>query len=282
MLENTLVVKPMERGDNLSTPLVITYDNKPTEATRRFLRSLSSNAWEYTLLGEGDVWEGWPTRMKAYRSYLATLPDDKLIVLSDARDVVCLRGSKAFAKAFASYKKDMVACMELMCCGKFDVPEDFRCVQCTPLSRYWTFHGITALPQRKFVNNGLLAGKVKAILSLLEWSLEHKFTDDQLALGSYVNAFPDRVAVDTQAHLLHTTSFAFNAGIQSIHVQKEDSPTFAELFGRGAFFLHLPGVEGKGQKVIYETVSKLIDEGIHDRGLRAPYGYAEPEWDEVF
>jgi len=279
MLENVLEVLST---DTLATPLVITYDNNPNENTYLFIKTLKSNEWDFTLLGENDIWEGWPTRMKAYRQYLNTLPEDKVVVLSDARDVVCLRGSKAFMKGFASYKRDLVVCMELTCCGQFDVPEKFRCVQCTPLTRYWAFHGITDLPHRKFVNNGLLAGKVKAIKTLLEWSLEQKFTDDQLALGSYVNTFPDRVALDTRAHLLHTTSFGFNAGIQSIHVQKEDSPTFAELFGRGAFFLHMPGVGGKGQKVIYNTVSKLIEEGIHDRELRAPYGYAEPEWDEIF
>jgi hypothetical protein len=265
-----------------ATPLLITYDNKPDENTHRFVRTLKAHAWEHIMLGEGDVWEGWSTRMKAYRSCLAALPDDKVVILSDARDVICVRGSKAFMKAYASYKKDIVVCMELTCGGKFDVPDDFNCVQCVPLARYWKFHGITEQPRRKFVNNGLLAGTVRALRELLEWSIANGFVDDQLALGSYVNAFPDRVALDVEAHLLHTTSFGFNAGIQSIHVQKHDSPTFAELFGRGAFFLHMPGSSGKGQSVVYNTVAKFVDGGIHDRMLREPYGYAEPEWDEVF
>ena len=277
MLENRLVVE-----ETPPTPLLITYDNKPNENTHRFIRTLKANAWDHILLGEGDVWEGWSTRMTAYRSCLTALPDDIVVVLSDARDVVCLRSPKAFLKGFASYKKDMVVCMELMCGGKFDVPDTFNCVQCVPLYKYWAFHGIAEKPLRKFVNNGLLAGTVKALRELLEWSIANEFKDDQLALGSYVNAFPDRVALDVEAHLLHTTAFGFNAGIQSIHIQKHDSPTFAELFGRGAFFLHMPGVAGKGQGVVYDAVSKFIDDGIHDSMLREPYGYAEPEWDEVF
>jgi len=37
----------------MDTPLVLTYDNAPTDATRRFIRTLEKNDWEYTLVGEG-------------------------------------------------------------------------------------------------------------------------------------------------------------------------------------------------------------------------------------
>ena len=94
-------------------PLLVTYDNKPNDNTHRFVRTLKANAWDHILLGEGDVWEGWSTRMKAYRHCLASLPDEKVVVLSDARDVVCLRGSKAFMKGFASYKKDITISCDL-------------------------------------------------------------------------------------------------------------------------------------------------------------------------
>jgi hypothetical protein len=106
--------------------------------------------------------------------------------------------------------------------------------------------------------------------------------NDQSAFGTYINEYPDRVACDVDAALLHSSVFGVNAGIQNIHQQKEDSPTFAELFGRAAFFLHLPGIQAKGPRVVYDCVWKAIDAGISDKLIRKPYGYAEPKWNEVF
>jgi len=275
------LVSPLNLSDT-TRPLLLSYDNKPTDTTEVFMKTLMSNAWEYVLLGKGEVWEGWHTRMNAYHKYLSTLHEDKLVVLSDARDVLCLRGPHAFREAFRSYKKDLVVSMELLCGGALDVPDTFNCVQCKPLAKYWTFHNISPRPLRKYVNNGLIAGTAKALRSLLQWSLDNKYTDDQLALGNYINTFPELVAADTGAELLHTTNFGVNAGIQSIHVQKQDSPSFAELFGRGAFFLHIPGLGGKGQLVLYNSVRKTLEEGACDKQLRSPYNYAEPAWNEVF
>jgi hypothetical protein len=123
---------------------------------------------------------------------------------------------------------------------------------------------------------------VSAVLGWLQWSLDNNIPDDQLALGKYINAFPEKFGLDTSAALLHTTNFGVNAGIQSIHIQKQDSPTFAELFGRGAFFIHIPGCVNKGQAVIYDYVKRTFEAGACDATLSASYKYKEPEWDEVF
>ena len=283
-LENTLRIDPriVSRPLSSNEPIVITYDNAPTETTRIFLDSLERNKWRYTLIGEGEVWKGFQNKLNGYRTAVATLPPATLVILSDARDVVCVRGPKAFTKAFCSFGKDLLLSTELFCGGRLDVPSDFNYVQCIPLTSYWHHYGILTIPARKFVNSGLIAGKAMDVLAFLDWSIEGKFTDDQYALCNYVNRFPAKIALDTGAAVLHTTTFGVNAGIQSIHIQKNDSPTFAELFGRGAFFLHIPGMKNKGQKVLYDSIVQTLRNGIGDATLREPYGYAEPEWDEKF
>jgi hypothetical protein len=110
----------------------------------------------------------------------------------------------------------------------------------------------------------------------------NKTSNDQSAFGDYINEYPDRVACDVDASVLHSSVFGVNAGIQNIHIQKRDSPTFAELFGRGAFFLHIPGLTAKGQRVVYEQVCAILGHGLSEKLLRDPYGYAEPKWNEVF
>ena len=266
----------------MEEPLVITYDNNPTENTKTFLKSLEKNKWKYNLIGEGEKWEGWITRLIAYKKCLATIPDEQLVVLSDARDVLCLRGPKAFTKGFNSFNKDIVVSMELLCNGHFDQNPDLCYTLCRPLTEYWKHHSITKLPDRKYANNGLVAGRAKALKTYFDWVFENKYTDDQLALGLYINKYPDLVGLDINANLLHSSTFGVNAGIQSIHIQKQDSPTFAELFGRAAFFLHVPGCNGKGQAVVYEYVKRMVDAGASDAHLSAPYKYKEPEWDEIF
>jgi hypothetical protein len=266
----------------MDTPIVISYDNAPTENTKYFINTLESNGWGYKIVGTGETWEGWPTRMRAYSKILGTLPDDKVVILSDARDVVCVRSPKAFMDGFRKFNKDMVVSMELLCGGIIDNPTDAIRSQCKPVTNYWKHNNITTIPPRRYVNNGLVAGKAKALKVFMDWIIEHKFQEDQLGLGNYVNTFPDRVALDVEAEILHTTTFGVNAGILSIHTQKHDSPTFAEFFGRGAFFLHIPGIQNKGQAVIYEYVKKMIDAGARCNILSGAYKYKEPVWNEIF
>lgn len=266
----------------MSTPLLISYDNAPTDTTNLFRKTLDSNKWDYKILGEGEKWEGFMTKINAYNNFLKTIDDNRIVIISDARDVVCLRGPKAFTKGFESFNRDMVVSMEIFCGGYYDVPADFRCVQCKPLTEYWKYYSITSLPIRKYVNSGLMAGKASALKHCLSWIIDNKFTDDQLGLGNYMITFPERVAADIDASLLHTTTFGVNAGIQSIHVQKHDSPTFAEFFGRAAFFLHIPGMKGTGQCVIYNYVKTMVNTGASNDILCEPYKYKEPEWDEIF
>lgn len=261
-------------------PLLISYDNNPNDNTRFFIKTLQQNGWDYKIIGEGETWVDSRNKMNGYSNFLRTLPEDQVVVLSDARDVVCVRSPKAFMDAYNIFEKNIVASMELFCEGHFNVDENYQGIQCKPLHRYWKHYGIHPFPARKFANSGLIAGTVKALIQYHDWIIEKKFTDDQLALGSYMVEFPDRVGADYSATLLHSSGFGINAGRASIHVQKHDSPTLAELFGCGAFFLHLPGLSFKGQAIVYEQVRKIIDAGACATTLLKPYEYTEPDWNE--
>ena len=263
------------------TPLVVSYDNNPTANTEFYMSTLKSHGWNSVFIGKGEEWRGFIARIRAYAKTLETIDDSQIVVVTDARDVICIRDSEAFMEGFREFKRGIVVSMELMCGGNFEVSDDYKNVQCVPLTRYWKARGLMP-PMRKFVNAGLVAGSVKALKQMYAWILENGFTDDQYAIGSYMNTFPDRVAADTDAILLHTTNFGVNAGIQSIHIQKNDSPTLAELYGRGAFFLHIPGMTGTGQSVIYETVRNIVSHGVKGQQLSRVYGYKEPAWNELF
>jgi hypothetical protein len=268
-----------EAGD-LARPLVITYDNRPGDNTAFYINTLKKNKWDYALIGKGEEWKGWPTRMSAYLNMLKTLPSEKVVVLTDARDVICCRSPHAFMDAFTSFSRDLVVCGELMCENRFDRPDDYiGTIQCHPIANYWKYHGISPRPKRKYVNNGLVVGRVWKLIELLKFGLDNAYTDDQYALGSYVNSHPQRVAVDTEMELFHTSCFGAFAGMMDVRLQKDDSPTLAELFGRSVFFLHIPGMTGiQGSRVVYTIVKSLVQIGVSDPMLRTGYQLKEPGW----
>jgi hypothetical protein len=264
---------------DITKPLVITYDNAPTENTWFYINTLKKNKWDYMLIGKEEKWEGCVTRMNAYMNALKTLPPNKIVVLTYARDVICCRSSSAFMDAFKSFSSDMVVCMELMCDYQFDRDQDYVGYQCHTLSNYWKHHSYAIIPKRKYVNNGLVVGKVSKLIELMKYGIDNKYIYDQFSLGSFVNKHPTDIGVDTEADIFHTSCFGVYSGMKDINLQKTDSPTFAELFGRAAFFLHIPGIEQiKGAKVLYKTVKALIESGIDDTLFRECYECPEPSW----
>jgi hypothetical protein len=268
---------------DLSVPLVITYDNEPTQNTHYFIKTMENNKWEYKLIGNGERWEGWRTRMIAYVRALSNIDPKKIVVLSDARDVFCIRGSKSFIRAFESFKKPVVASMELFCEGLDFWQEGVEHTQCMTLASYWKHHNVIPIPDRKFVNNGLVAGYAQDLKEIYQWMYDKGYTDDQFGLGNYVITFPDKVATDSDAKLLHSSTFGVNAGVQYLHKQANDSPTLAELNGNRAYFLHIPGIANKGQKLVYEQVKMILESGlVRPCILTEAYKYNEPEFDEKF
>ena len=262
----------------MTRPLVVSYDNNPTENTRFFIKTLENNVWDYKFVGEGETWKGFTSKVIGYNAFLSSIDPETIVVLSDARDVVCVRSPKAFIEAYSSFQTDFIVSMELFCGGKTDVTDEFVDAQCVPLVNYWKHYNILELPFRKFVNSGLIAGKAGSILKWLQFTIENKYDDDQFALCQYINKYPERISVDSDAILLHSSTFGVNAGMQKIFLQAKDSPTLAELYGRGAFFIHIPGIHNKGQRTVYNDVCAMLERGVGDTKLRSGYPYGEPPW----
>jgi len=246
---------------DLSVPLVIGYDNilDKNENTKYFMNSLKKSGWEYAIISISDTWNGFDDKISGVRLFLDTLPDDKIVVISDTRDVICCRASKQFIQGFKSKEKDLIVSMEVLCHGKFesDVPRG----PCVPLTKYWQTNKREQRPLRKFVNDGLICGKVSSIRKFYSWANNNKEKDDQIALANYMNTFPTEMYADDTAELFHNSAFGYYGGILSYKNQIQDSPTFAELFGHGAFFLHIPCLSDDGQKAIYKYAKVMLDLG---------------------
>jgi hypothetical protein len=110
------------------------------------------------------------------------------------------------------------------------------------------------------------------LIKYFDWVIERGYTEDQPALGKFMNQFPDLVDTDINNQFFHNSTYGVN-GSTSTYKQWQDSPSLAELTGSGAFFLHIPGLSGsKGQSKVYNLVRKLIiEEGINSDWMREGY-----------
>jgi len=265
---------------NTFDTILLSYDNAPNEHTKHFLHTLDANKWNYRMIGEGEVWKGFVNKLNGYLRSVSELPGDTLVVVSDARDVVCVRPPGAFKPGFVSYGGRIVVSMELFCEGYMSEDKTTG-AQCIPLTNYWKHYTINEKPPRKFANSGLLAGYAKDLKHMFTWILENKYTDDQLGVCNYMNTFPQNVYADIHAELLHTTSYAICGGIVDVHTQAADSPTFAELLGSSSFFIHIPGQPfSKGQAYMYDSIVNTLTM-LHNTKLNTVYKRPPPGWRET-
>jgi hypothetical protein len=249
--------------DNLNNPLVITYCNKfkstNFENTRRFVETLKNNNWEYLILGEGEEWKGFITKIIAVKKYLENINPDKIVVISDAHDVYCIKNSNLFINDFKKLNKSIIVSMELFAEGSINYNNNKDYYQVTLLTTYFKNNNININNiNKKYVNGGLICGYANELLIFYNWMLENNYTDDQKAIGSYMNTYSDKVYADISNELLHTTTCFVNGGLHN-NSQVVDSPSISELVGQQSYFLHIPGINGsKGQNFLYESIYKIL------------------------
>lgn len=247
-------------------PILITMDTAPNEEGLRFLKTLKDNEWRYRLIGTDTDWVNFLYRTGLYLKELIRIQaqnPNQLCVVSDCRDVLCVRSPRSFETAFNEFGKDIVVSAEILC-GGYPIRDPEANVNCEDTTPYWNANGyVDNIPHRRYVNAGLIAGRVGALIEMYKWMIDTgssiRMSDDQVLMGKYLNVHPTKVAMDVEAELLHTSTFGASIGYMSYY-QQYDSPTIAQLLGRGAFFLHLPGAgKNSGNGMIYRMVSTIID-----------------------
>lgn len=270
---------------DLDRPLVVTYCNKFKETnyenTRRLVETLQNNDWDHTVLGSGETWVNYMTKITAYRRHLETLPPEQVVIISDAHDVYCLRNVHYFMDEFKALNKQLVVSAEFFAEGRINYDPEHEYQQVEWMGPYFEHHGMrvtTTDHVKKYTNSGLICGYARNLLHLLNWMFENGYTDDQKATAAYANAHPDDVHLDMDTRLLHTCTSGVNFGLHA-QVQCADSPSFGELFGHSAYFLHIPGLHcGGGQTVMYDVVYDFLQKYNSRLAVQLPnhaYNYVE-------
>lgn len=254
-------------------PLVISYENNMlSSSTINFERTLNNNGWEYIFIGEGEAWNGFSNKINGYFNVLSQFSPNKIIILSDGRDVLCCRSPKSYMSKITDmmHSDKIIISAELVLLGKMNWTQDeYNSLinanpnyfwQGIPLFNYWKFYNLmNCIPSRKYVNSGLISGTSSNLLQLFNWIFENNILDDQLGVSMYTDSHPARVHLDTGAEILHTSTHGVNLGLLDMHIQRHDAVNFAELMGHSSYFLHIPGLSGSnGQKRVYAMVNDVL------------------------
>ncbi len=256
--------------------LVISYENDMANNinSQLFQTTLERNGWKYLFIGEGEQWNGFKTRIMRYYNVLKNLDGNKIVILSDARDVLCLRNPLTFINSInkiTDIENKIIISTEMFLVGHMNWNDEqinkallknkHYFWQGIPVNNYWKYYDMKE-PLRKYVNAGLILGKVNNLVQAFEWIINNNFNDDQLGFASYSNTFPEKVTLDFNAEILHTSTFGVNGGLYD-EKQKYDSPTLSELLGLHSYFLHIPGsFVSKGQTHVYNIISKMLETNI--------------------
>ena len=112
-----------KQGFSTPTLKVFIYENS-TEPTRtqnleKLLTYFGYN--DYSILGEGDPWEGWYGRNKKYREAIERLDDDQFVLFSDGRDVIinnyCSEFIDRATHLYDRIEKGVIFNSEQYCCN---------------------------------------------------------------------------------------------------------------------------------------------------------------------
>jgi GR25 family glycosyltransferase involved in LPS biosynthesis len=276
--------------NDITIPLVLSYENdlSNNQNTKLFKKTLEKHNWEYEFIGEGIKWNGFRDKIIGYYNFLNNnLPDDKIVILSDARDVFCLKKSHFFIEQIKDIVEDkIIISSEIFLHGHINwteeqvskyISNDPECFyQGVPLNEYWKFYEKNPLPFRKYLNSGLIVGKSINIKTALKWIIDNNFNDDQFGFCKYTNKFPHLVHLDYEANILHTSTSFINGSLYDYNIQKLDAPTFHELLGFTNYFLHMPGINAsKGQKHIYNIIYTLFNNNMIDKNMFQLYNLKE-------
>ncbi len=196
------------------------------------LKNSLQNGWEHVILGQGVKWESWQTRTKSYINYVSTLPENEVVVLCDAFDVLCLRSSDNFLEDFKSLNRKIVIGAETCCIGN-----------CVPPIQWWRNENMDSKNECKYVNGGLIAGEASALKLMYQWGLNQNIVDDQMALGSYTNKYPHDVWIDIDQVL-----FLNDPGASTIYKFNKYNKNVKFPCGKTIkpYFIHFPGFSNTG------------------------------------
>lgn len=205
-------------------PVVITYSNRDNAGERNYIKSLEKLGYNYSILGKGEKWEGFMTKIKAYLRYAEESEEEKLLVITDCYDVLAVRGPEVLLTKWKERKSNKPIL--------FSSEVNSGINNCTSLDSYW---GEKVRPKNSFLNSGFFMGKARDLVKTLRYAVESKEKDDQMAMCFFADERREEVELDTESKIVGTILIpdAFSYKMEGEKIRRIDTDTYPA-------FIHIP------------------------------------------
>ncbi|KAJ3085479.1 Procollagen-lysine,2-oxoglutarate 5-dioxygenase 2, partial [Quaeritorhiza haematococci] len=180
----------------------ITYASSCTIGLNRLAESVAKQGIPLTVIGHGKGWRGWGLRLRRIHDYLVSVPDQRIVILTDADDVFLSPGCSA---------RDLVTTFTT----DFSTPIVFGAEKaCFPDPHTWPLYKDPAKDGGKetpfkYPNAGGYIGRAGAVRELLRKTYHNDCQDDQRTIQ--------------QAHLANV-SYYYEEGEGYVLYDKHDTP----------------------------------------------------------
>ena len=225
-------------------PLIISYCNKETLSFYNFINSLNKYNYKYKILGKGEVWNGFMTKINAYYNYVKSLTKNKLICILDSYDVL----------ACSSFNKRDIK--KVIVGSQIDC-KDYNCIE---LNNWWKLNFLKKQNNNHYANSGFILGYSNNILSLLKFMIDSGEKDDQMALCKYIEKYPKDIDIDINSEYVATILPI------DFHKYKWSNNNILNIeTGKSPLFLHTPGMSSDiyirmdffGERILGDKYNKL-------------------------
>lgn len=207
--------------------LVVLYENEDNENCKKLMNSLTKQGYKYKLLGQGDKWEGFGTKIIKCNEFYNTLDDNMIVLQIDARDIIINEDvNKLLTKYKKYYNNKLVISAEADCCveplkyykpgdfiknGKRNLYTDFNY---NKIIKYNSDHvwkeSMKEVKHKKvgninegmnYLNAGMIIGPVKLFKSMYNDIKLKSHEDDQAIMTDYFMSNPNILELDYNEYL---------------------------------------------------------------------------------
>ena len=187
-------------GSDVDRLHVITLSTDSKGPVENWEYTAKKHGYNYTILGRGEKWGGWPWRTSQYIEAVRRLEDDAIVMLCDGNDLFFVREPDVLMNAYRSYDTDLLFGGEPTCCtGKFGATSGL-------VGLYNRDIAIRKINDRNpptrwcFPNAGCILGSKKRVLAALEDVRNEK--DDQAGyLAKYLEN-PSYLTIDYHSRMV--------------------------------------------------------------------------------
>lgn len=233
-------------------------------------KSLNKQKYPFKIL-TAKKWTGFGLKIQTIYDYIKTLPDNKIVIISDARDVLCVNYDvhSLFNKIKNIVQEKIILSTEIGCCVNFQQNlGNYRTKsgkvlkrtyeEGTPNSKNWkSFFNMHAErnnikhknvhKKNIHINAGIYIGTVKNIKTIYSIMNPNDKEDDQILLSEMFYLFPNKFVLDYNRNII-SNSHVWDTN--NTKIMEEDSGCTYKKEGKlikdtysntYPYFIHTPG-----------------------------------------